>query len=91
MQPPAEDLEDRALIWSSMQEFWMDIDPAVTFNLLMLPAPEWAGFEIEWLKKQVLLKSRFGKTLPYKWLRPVSAYWWRKLRAGIVQHRRSNM
>lgn len=122
MQPPAEDLEDRALIWNSMQEFWMDTDPvvsfpgivhicaeskytleeleaifwneirpAVAFNLLMLPAPEWAGFEIEWLKKQVLLKSRFGKTLPYKWLRPVSAYWWRKLRAGIVQHRRSNM
>ena len=25
------DLEDHALIWNAMQEFWMDTDPAASF------------------------------------------------------------
>ena len=67
--------------------FWNEVRPAVSFNIAMLPAPEWAGFEIDWLKARVLRKSRFGKPLPRKWLYPYSASWWCKLSAGIVQHR----
>lgn len=67
--------------------FWNEVRPAVSFNMGALPVPEWAGFEIEWLKERVLRKSRFGKPLPCKWLHPYPASWWRKLSAGIVQHR----
>ena len=67
--------------------FWNEVRPAVSFNMAMLPAPEWAGFEIEWLKDRVLRKSRFGKPLPRKWLHPYSSSWWRKLHTGIVQRR----
>ena len=118
MKPPAEDMDDRARVWDSLQDFWMDTDPsillpeiarvcakskytleeleaifwnevrpAVSFNMGMLRAPEWAGFEIEWLKKRVLLKSRFGKPLPWKWLHPYASRWWRRLESEIVQRR----
>lgn len=67
--------------------YWNEVRPAVSFNLLMLPAPEWAGFEIEWLKQRILCKSRYGKSLPIKWLSPYSAGWWRKLKTAIVLRR----
>lgn len=67
--------------------YWNEVRPAVSFNMVMFPAPEWAGFEIEWLKERVLRKSRFGKPLPRKWLHPYSSRWWRELHAGIVQRR----
>jgi hypothetical protein len=67
--------------------YWNEVRPAVSFNLAMFPAPEWAGFETEWLKDRVLRKSRFGKKLPRKWLHPYSASWWHRLRTGIVQRR----
>lgn len=118
MKPPGEDIEDRALVWDCMQNFWMDTDPsvllpeigrvcaksrytieeleaifwnevrpAVSFNLAMLPAPEWAGFGIDWLKQRILHKSRYGKPLPRKWLHPYACGWWRKLQAEIIRHR----
>lgn len=67
--------------------FWNEVRPAVSFNMAMFPASEWAGFKIDWLKERVLRKSRFGKPLPRKWLHPYAANWWRKLSAGIVRHR----
>ncbi len=67
--------------------YWNEVRPAVSFNLSMPPAPEWAGFEIEWLKAQVLRRSRFGKPLPYRWLHRYSAGWWRRLEAAIVEYR----
>ncbi len=70
--------------------YWNEVRPAVSFNLLMLPAPEWAGFEIEWLKARVLRKSRFGKRLPLKWLHPYATRWWRQLHTAIVGYRASS-
>ncbi len=70
--------------------FWNEVRPAVSFNMAMLPAPEWAGFELEWLKTRVLKKQRFGRPLPRKWLHPYSGSWWRKLQQAIVA-RRSNL
>jgi hypothetical protein len=67
--------------------YWNEVRPAVKFNMFMLPAPEWAGFELGWLKERVLKKQRYGKPLPWKWLHPYSDSWWRKLRAGIVSLR----
>ena len=67
--------------------FRNEVRPAVSFNMFMFPAPEWAGFEIETLKARVYRKSRFGKPLPRKWLHPYSSDWWRKLSAAIVRYR----
>lgn len=63
-----------------------EIMPAVRFNLLMLPAPEWCGFEIEWLKKQVLAKHRFGRRRPF-WFRLYTRYHWKKLKPRIAADR----
>ncbi|MEZ5584011.1 MAG: hypothetical protein R3F37_15855 [Candidatus Competibacteraceae bacterium] len=67
--------------------FWNEVRPAVSFNMAMLPAPEWAGFDVEWLKQRVLKKHRFGRSLPRKWLHPYSASWWSRLRVEIENYR----
>ncbi|WP_147300560.1 DUF7079 family protein [Lysobacter silvisoli] len=69
--------------------YWNEVRPAVAFNLSAGPAPEWAGFELEWLKQRVLAKSRYGRRLPWHWLQPETARWWRELRDAIVEARRS--
>ena len=63
--------------------YWNEVRPAVSFNLFMLPAPEWAGFEIKWLTDRILKKHRFDKKLPFKWLHPYTNRWWEKLRIAI--------
>jgi len=63
--------------------YWNEVRPAVWFNLLFLPAPEWAGFDIEWLSKRIIRKNRFGKRLPIKLIYWYSDFWWKKLRNGI--------
>lgn len=67
--------------------YWNEVRPAVKFNFYMFPAPEWAGFEIEWLKKRILKKQRFGKPLPLAWLDPYSNNWWQKLKIAVESQR----
>ena len=69
------------------QIYWNEVRPAVSFNLLLIPAPEWSGFEIEWLKGRVLRKSRFGRRLPWKCLYRHSNFWWLRLRGEVVKLR----
>lgn len=70
--------------------FWNEVRPAVSFNMWLLPAPEWAGFEIEWLKNRVLERHRFGTALPWKMLHPYSYIWWHRLRHAIFVVRRAS-
>lgn len=67
--------------------YWNEVYPAVRFNLWMLPVPEWAGFDMEWLKQRVLKKSRFGRRLPNKRFHPEAAHWWTILKTTIEQQR----
>lgn len=67
--------------------FWNEVRPAVRFNLWLLPAPEWAGFETTWLASRILKKHRYGRRVPVRWLHPHSNRWWRKLRAAIEASR----
>jgi hypothetical protein len=67
--------------------YWNEVRPAVAFNLWMIPAPEWAGFEIGWLTERILKKHRFGKPLPWKWLHRDAEAWWSRLRAAIIARR----
>lgn len=70
---------------SELEEiYWNEVRPAVSFNLLMLPAPEWAGFEIEWLTQRILKTHRFGRRVRLSWLRPYAQAWWRKLQAEVL-------
>ncbi|MEM8816556.1 MAG: hypothetical protein AAGE85_12070 [Pseudomonadota bacterium] len=59
-----------------------EVMPAVRFNLLMLPAPEWCGFDVEWLKDRVLKKHRFGRRRPL-WFRRYTDGHWKALRRLI--------
>jgi len=65
-----------------------EVMPAVRFNMLMLPAPEWRGFELEWLKKRVLKKHRFGRPRPI-WFRRYTGLHWKKVRPKIEEARRA--
>jgi len=65
-----------------------EVRPAVSSNLFMLPAPEWRGFEIEWLTKRVLKKHRFGKPLP-KFFIIYTKEWWNKL-APLIEDKRED-
>jgi hypothetical protein len=67
--------------------YWNEVHPAVRFNMWMFPAPEWAGFEINWLVERVLRKHRYGARLPIKRLHPYANGWWQKLRSRISELR----
>ena len=67
--------------------FWNEVRPAVQFNLWLLPAPEWTGFDTNWLASRILKKHRYGRRLPIKWLHPYSNRWWQKLRDAINARR----
>lgn len=65
-----------------------EVLPALRFNMFLFPAPEWAGFEREWLKNRVLKKHRFGKHKP-RLLQWYTHCHWRKLKPMIEQQRNS--
>ena len=60
-----------------------EVLPAVRFNLLMLPAPEWCGFEVDWLKRRILSKHRFGRRRPF-WFRAYTNSHWEKIKPRIA-------
>lgn len=76
----------------SLQELdeilYNEVLPAVRFNMLMLPAPEWQGFELEWLKQRVLKKHRFGRRRPI-WFRLYTSLHWKKVRPKIESARQA--
>lgn len=59
-----------------------EVLPGVRFNLLMMPAPEWRGFKIEWLKARVLSKHRFGRRRPF-WFRSYAMSHWQVLKPRL--------
>jgi len=63
-----------------------EVFPACRFNMLMPPAPEWCGFEIDWLTKRVIQKHRHGKR-KLLFLRYYTSCWWKKLRPRIKDAR----
>ena len=42
-----------------------EVLPALRFNMFDLPAPEWMGFQTEWVVKRILKKHRFEKRKPW--------------------------
>lgn len=63
--------------------YWNEVRPAVAANLWIPTAPEWAGFDLDWLTTRILDKHRFGKPLPWRWLRPGARECWRELRVAV--------
>ena len=59
-----------------------EVLPGLRFNLWLFPAPEWRGFETEWLKQRILNKHRFGKRRPLLGRRYTQRHW-RQLRPRI--------
>ena len=66
--------------------YWNEVLPAVSSNLRS-PAPEWAGFDSDWLAKRILEKNRFGRSLRFKFMHFYANHWWKKLRKGILDAR----
>lgn len=63
--------------------FWNEVRPAVQFNLWSGVAPEWAGFQIEWLSQRILQVHRFGRPSLWRFFYPRASYWWIRLREEI--------
>ena len=59
-----------------------EVFPGVRFNLWLLPAPDWCGFETEWLKQRILKKHCFAKRRPLLGRLYTQGHW-RKLRPRI--------
>ncbi|MFC0350370.1 DUF7079 family protein [Undibacterium danionis] len=66
-----------------------EVLPALRFNMFDLPAPEWAGFPIDWVVKRVLSKHRFGKRKPWI-LRSYTQIHWHEVRQLIQETRQRN-
>src|SRR5438093_9064114 len=41
-----------------------EVFPACRFNGLSWPAPEWSGFDLDWLTNRVLETHRHGRRIP---------------------------
>jgi len=67
--------------------FLNEVRPAVSFNLYAGPAPEWTGFELEWLKDRILKAHRFHKPLPLRIFHRYAYNWWGKLEGEIIKRR----
>ena len=67
--------------------FFNEVHPACIFNLFSGIAPEWAGFEIEWLSDRILKKNRFGKPIS-KWSLFFQWGIWKQIEKGIIEHRK---
>lgn len=63
-----------------------EVLPACRFNMFAGVAPEWAGFEEDWLKQHVLKSHRFGRPRPWL-LRRYTRKWWKRLAPLIAAHR----
>ena len=64
-----------------------EVLPALKFNMFALPAPEWAGFETQWVVNRVLKKHRFGKRRLWS-LRRYTKQHWAVLKPLIEEARR---
>jgi len=53
---------------------FQEVLPACRFNMFAGVAPEWAGFEAEWLKKRILKRQRFWGKRPWL-LRKYTSDW----------------
>lgn len=67
-----------------------EVLPAVRFNMFALPAPEWTGFNREWLQQRVLEKHRFGRRRPFI-LRKYTREHWQKLMPQILAYRQQTI
>jgi hypothetical protein len=43
--------------------------------MFMLPAPEWVGFQTEWVIKRILKKHKFSKIKPWVLRRYTNNHW----------------
>jgi len=65
---------------------FQEVLPAVRFNIYDLPAPEWCGFETNWLVERILAKHRYGKSKP--WIgRIYTNHHWKKIKPNLEQAR----
>jgi hypothetical protein len=68
------------------QILFNEVLPACRFNMFAGVAPEWSGFQPEWLKERVLKTHRFGRKRPWL-LRRYTQKWWDRLKPAVLAKR----
>ncbi len=71
--------------------YWNEVYPCVRSNLWILIAPEWCGYELEWLAKYIVKKNRFGQKLLKPRMRFYSFGPWEEIRLLVIKKRRKLM
>jgi len=67
--------------------YWNEVRPIVSRNLLTPVAPEWAGYDLNWLSDQIVKRLKNGKTYKKSRWRRYSYDYWEKIEEGILQQR----
>ena len=60
-----------------------EVFPACRPNFYYPVAPEWCGYEMNWLTQRILKKHRHGKRFPLFLFHTLTAMCWRKLEKRI--------
>lgn len=66
--------------------YWNEVKPAVSFNIGMSVAPEYAGFKRNLISERILEKHRYGKRLPIFWLHQDSNTYWKAIKNAIIDY-----
>jgi hypothetical protein len=91
LEPMAEVCAHSAYGVEELEEIlFQEVLPACRFNMFLLPAPEWEGFETGWLVARILRKHRFGRRRPWL-LRRYTREWWERLAPMIRERRESSI
>lgn len=61
-----------------------EVFPACRSNFYYPVAPEWSGYEINWLTDRILKKHRHGKRFPLIIFHSMTTQCWNKLKANII-------
>ena len=68
--------------------YWNEVRPVVSKNMLIpVIAPEWVGYELDWLSDKIMNRLLHGKTHKKSKLRWYSYGYWKKIEEGLLQSR----
>ena len=67
--------------------YWDEVSPIVKSNMLVPVAPEWAGYDIDWLSGKIIDRLNNQKPSKRRWLSNYSERNWRKIEAAVLEAR----
>lgn len=67
--------------------YWNEVRPVVAKNMLIPVAPEWAGYDLDWLVSKITKRIQSRRVYKRSRLRVYSYRYWKKIEEGVLQKR----